>query len=437
MLILHLSDIHFKKTVAGGAMDIDHHLRNMLVRDVREQCQTIGATPDAVLVTGDIAYGGAPEEYAFAQEWLEQVCAECGCETNAIIVIPGNHDVDRAVTRKSLVQALHSDIKATANSELLPGKLTQMLEEEDSAKFLYSSIANFNDFAAQYFCALIPPDRTKVERRFQLNDGSILCITGLNSAFVSSHADAEGELYVDPSVLRLTHEDGVTHLVMCHHPYNWLANGREVQDHLDVVAQVQLFGHEHTNRVELGRDYVRIAASAAHPDRQESGWEPGYNLLELTVDGQGAHRKLNVKAHVRIWQNRPGQFIAKMDRQANHFAQSIDLEHWAPPVDTSFDEGHPPDPAAQSDPAIAGIEKDTAMTSLRKLSIRFFALTFSQKLGIAGRLNLFEEGDQKFPDHERFRRVLLRARERNQLAELEAALDETDRTALLVTRKED
>ena len=435
MLILHLSDIHFKDGVAGSPMDPDHHIRNMLVDDIRKQCERIDATPDAVLVSGDIAFAGAPEEYAFAQFWLEEVCSACGCETSTVFVIPGNHDVDQSVTHRDLIQVLHRDIKAT-DPVLLPTKLTKYLNDKDCAEHLYASIENYNGFATRYFCDLLPPDRTKIERPFALNDGSTLCITGLNSTFVSSHADERGSLYVDRSVFSITPKNGVVQLVMCHHPYNWLGNGQQVEEHLNSVSQIQLFGHEHTSRVLPARDWFRIAASAAHPDRLEPGWEPGYNLLELTVDGEGAHRKLIVRAHVRIWQKQPGQFVAKMDRQADHFAQSIDLEPWTPPAYSISDEAHQSDSAAGTDHTIAGIEEDASMTSLRALSIRFFKLTYSRKNEIAGRLNLFKEDDRKLPDHERFRRVLLRARKRNQLDTLEAALDEADTSPPPVTTKE-
>ncbi|SEQ94564.1 metallophosphoesterase [Thalassovita taeanensis] len=420
MLILHLSDIHFKNGEAGSPMDQDHHVRTVLLRDLRQQCETIGATPDVVLVSGDIAYAGDADEYDFAQKWLEQVCETAGCDTSTIMVIPGNHDVQQTITKKHLVQAIHNDIKATADSKLLPGKLAQLLNDEDSRDWLYRSIENYNDFATQYFCDLLPPDRTTVERRFELNDGSTLCITGLNSAFVSSQNDKERSLYVDPSAQRITHEDGVTHVVMCHHPYNWLANGQQLEDHLNVVSKIQIFGHEHTNRVVLGRDWIRVAASAAHPDRREDGWEPGYNLLELSVDTESNKRTLDIKAHIRVWQNRPTQFVPKMDGAADHFSQSIALEAWTAPQTPSKS-----DNVAEASPVPDGtvIEEDASMTSLRTLSIRYFKLTFSKKLEIAGSLDLFEEADTKLPDHERFRRVLLRARERDLLDELKAAID--------------
>lgn len=417
-------------------MDMDHHIRNILVRDVRQQCSDLGAKPDAVLVSGDIAYAGETSEYDFAKGWLEEICEASGCDTSAIFVIPGNHDVQQGVTRKVLVQAIHNDIKATTDPSLLPGKITHFLTEEDSREKLYESITNFNDFAAQYFCDLFPPTRTTIDRRFKLNDGSTLCVTGLNSAFVSSHMDTEGSLYVDPSYSKITHEDGVTHLVMCHHPYTWLANGRELEDHLNVVSQIQLFGHEHTNRVLPGRDWVKIAASAAHPDRRENGWEPGYNLIELSVETNGDQRMLNVKAHVRVWQQRPGQFIPKMDGRENFFAQSIRLEAWSNPAPPPLREAVEEAAETKVVTNTAGIEEDASMTSLRKLSIRFFNMTFSKKFEIAGSLDLFEESDTKLPDHERFRRVLLRARERKMLDALEAALDAADSTTTSQTKSE-
>jgi hypothetical protein len=109
-----------------------------------------------------------------------------------------------------------------------------------------------------------------------------------------------------------------------------------------------------------------------------------------------------------------------MDGAADHFSQSIVLEAWtAPQTPPKSNE------VADAPPAQDGtvIEEDASMTSLRTLSIQYFKLTFSKKLEIAGGLDLFEEADTKLPDHERFRRVLLRARERNLLKELKGAID--------------
>ena len=64
------------------------------------------------------------------------------------------------------------------------------------------------------------------------------------------------------------------------------------------------------------------------------------------------------------------------------------------------------------------------MDTLRDVSIRFFKLTLSQKSAIAGKLNLLEEEDANQPDFERFRRVLIRARDRGLVSALDREVRE-------------
>lgn len=114
MLILHLSDIHFRKIEISTVQDPNAHLRNELVRDVGQQCERLGP-PDAIVVSGDIAFAGEPEEFAFATEWLANLCAVCGCSMSSVFVVPGNHDVVRHIADSNLVQMVHRTIKTSAN----------------------------------------------------------------------------------------------------------------------------------------------------------------------------------------------------------------------------------------------------------------------------------------------------------------------------------
>jgi 3',5'-cyclic AMP phosphodiesterase CpdA len=425
MLLLHLSDIHFRKGEVGTAMDPNAHLRSELLRDAAAQCERIGAVPDAILVSGDVAFAGNPDEYAYALSWLDKLCRGCGTALSAVFVIPGNHDVVRSVASRTLIQTIHRAIKSTADIAL-ESLLRGLLSEEEGSRLLYEALGPYNNFAGQFFCDLLPPERTIAHRDLFLNDGSILRLSGFNSAFVSSTADKKGDLFIDPACMQLVRDRGVEHLVMCHHPCAWLRQGDALRDFLNDVARVHLFGHEHTNRIEMGRDWVRIAASAAHPDRTEPGWEPGYNLLELKVVGTGSDRSLEIGAHVRVWQQRPGEFRAKTDRSADVFRQTIRLDAWTPPA--------PPEGPAPATPAIAiSAEKrqpiheparSDPMDKLRDISIRFFKLTLSQKSAIAGKLNLLEEEDSSQPDFERFRRVFLRARDRGLVGDLDREVKE-------------
>ena len=216
MLLLHLSDIHFRKGEVGTAMDPNAHLRSELLRDAVAQCELIGAVPDAVLVSGDVAFAGESDEYAYALSWLDKLCRGCGTTLSAVFVIPGNHDVARSVASRTLIQAIHRAIKTT-NDITLDSLLRGLLSEEESSRLLYEALGPYNSFAGQFFCDLLPPERTIAQRDIYLNDGSILRLSGFNSAFVSSAADKKGDLFIDPACMQLVRDRGVELLVMCHH----------------------------------------------------------------------------------------------------------------------------------------------------------------------------------------------------------------------------
>ncbi len=409
MLILHLSDIHFRKQEIGTHQDPNFHLRNELVQDVLQQCERLGS-PDAIVISGDIAFAGDPDEYTFASNWLRSLCDASGCEMSAVFVVPGNHDVVRSSADHNLVQMVHDRIKGSANAG---AEIAKQLRDPEACALLYRSLANYNQFALQFFCDLLPPERTRATRDLRLNDGSTLRLWGLNTSFVSSSNDREGTLFVDPATLQITREAGVVNMVIAHHHLSWLAQARAVEDHLNDVAHLQLFGHVHTNRVDLNRDYVRLTASAANPDRYEQDWEPGYNLVELSILDSAEGRTLSVRTHARVWQRAPGGFQAKRDKHSDVFAHTIRLEPWRPGSNSGAAVGRSAGSANES--TTMPIEEGAAMDTLRDLGLRFYRLSFSKKSEIAGRLELLEEEDMSLPDHERFRRVFIRAHERGML----------------------
>lgn len=427
LLILHLSDIHFRKMEIGTAQDPNFHLRNELVRDVRLQCQALGP-PDVIVVSGDTAFAGDPAEFGFATEWLSALCDACNGSLETVFVVPGNHDAVRETAEKNLVQMIHRDIKAAVDPS---EAISRHMRDPSARRLLYESLDNYNEFALQFLCDLLPPDRTRAVRDLSLCDGSTLRLWGLNTALVSSQHDKLGSLFVDPASRQITREEGVVNFVVAHHHLSWLGQAQQLEDHLADVAPVQLFGHVHTNRITLNRDFVRLTASAANPDRHEAGWEPGYNLIELSVDGCPDHRRLHLRAHVRVWQEAPGGFQAKMDRTSSVFEHWIDLEPWHAPVATDIkteveelalgDDGNGQARviSLSSDPLTEG---GPAMNTLRDVGLRFYRLSFSKKSEIAGRLELLEDEDMGQPDFERFRRVFMRAHERGRLDEFAEAV---------------
>ena len=79
-VIAHVSDTHFGNDVkdpADRAAAVIEHLVSMSPR------------PDVLVVTGDLADHGLPEEYAAARAWLD-------LWPGPLAVCPGNHDVRQA-----------------------------------------------------------------------------------------------------------------------------------------------------------------------------------------------------------------------------------------------------------------------------------------------------------------------------------------------------
>lgn len=208
---------------------------------------------------------------------------------------------------------------------------------------------------------------------------------------------------------------------MFHHVNRWLRNGQKWDDHMRAVGRIQLCGHEHIARVEEYKNGIRLRAGALHPDRTEPNWQPGYNLFEIDIDETAGRRMMHVDVHVRAWSPGTESFYALPSEDGDVWRNSFGLEPWTPPItaESSAD--------AAYEAAAVEVATDTATMNAREVGIAFFSLPYSRKIEIAARLELLDETDSNQPDFERFRRVFRRAEERQQMAELEAAIAEAIR----------
>jgi 3',5'-cyclic AMP phosphodiesterase CpdA len=83
MLLLHISDIHFRAPdCLNPDLDPDRPYRTRMVQDAHARTQTLGPV-GAILVGGDIAFKSDPQEYQAAFAWLEELAAACGCPSGA------------------------------------------------------------------------------------------------------------------------------------------------------------------------------------------------------------------------------------------------------------------------------------------------------------------------------------------------------------------
>ena len=425
MLLLHISDIHFRAPDCENPdLDPDRPYRTRMIHDARARTQTLGLV-GAILVGGDIAFKGDPLEYQAAFAWLEELAAACECPLERVFVIPGNHDVDRGMITCS---------PSTRNAQLaITEALPQQRERElrtqfsdpETGRALLAPLAAYNEFAKLFNCQVYPRDRLYQERLYWKQDLPLeqdvhLRIYGLTSTLLSGaegQDDTRQSLYLSPLQTVLDPVDDVVNLVMCHHPPDWFMDQDDVQDTICGRAQIHLFGHKHRQRVTRDPSYIRFDAGAVNPDRREVGWHPGYNLIRLEVTGAGPDRVLNIEAHLLEWQSNPELYRPALTAQGEEVVQhriaipGHALAFVTVPVAVTVEAAE----AATEVEADADVEAAMSDEITRNLIFRFWNLTVSQRREITLRLGLIDEDELRLPEPERYGRALLRAGERGQL----------------------
>lgn len=422
MLLLHVSDIHFRHPICNTDRDPDRPFRTRLIQDARDRVKVLGPV-NAILVGGDIAFAGKLEEYEAALRWLYELADACGCDRTRIFVIPGNHDVDRDVIRKDLsVQNAQRAIVNGKSADDKEWQLQRQLQHAETGPALLRPIAAYNEFALRFSGAIFAPERMFWKSDLPLGDGVTLRIYGLNSTILSGWRTPEGEndlekdLYVEPQQTALDPVDDVVNLVMCHHPPDWLIDGDRVADDVNGRCSIHLFGHKHRQRIVRDPKYVTFYAGAVNPERQAKDWRPGYNIIDLSLGKNKAGQpQLDVAAHLLEWQTSPEGFKPIRDDDCDIHYANVRLRNVSlrPQVAAAALA------APVADQLPDGMEAVMSEDRARSIVLRFWNLDMSDRRAISRKLKLIESDEANLPLAERFGRALLRAGERRQLEELD------------------
>ena len=432
MLLLHVSDIHFRLPYClTPDQDPNRPYRTLLLQDVRARVIELGSTADAILIGGDIAFQGAQEEYQAAMDWFRELAHVAGCDLDRIFSVPGNHDVNRGITRsKPAVRNAQAAITRVDCTMREREFLTQ-IRDEHTACALISPLTEYNSFAKHFSCQVYLPDRLYWKQDLELEDGVTLRMHGLTSTLLSGLAgknDTRGDLYLSPLQTVFDPVDDVVNLILCHHPPDWLMDQDDVEDAINARSAIQMFGHKHRQRIIQDQGFVRFGAGAVNPDRNEKGWQPGYNLVDVQVKGSGDERRLIIDAHLMQWQSSPDQFRPKLTNDKEPvFRQSIRFPGMQRDGRTAVSA------IAETASAMETLEKRRSAMFLgqdvdveatmadkttRDLVFRFWNLSVSQRREISLRLGLISADEIHIPEPQRYSRALIRAGKRGELEKL-------------------
>jgi hypothetical protein len=400
-----------------------------MLRDVRERVAELGPI-EAILIGGDIAFKADPLEYGAAMEWIHQLIDASGCHLERVYVIPGNHDIDRGiVARTPMVRNAHAAIHR-ADPDRREAVLREQFEDTDTSGALLKPLAAYNEFAKVFSCQIYSPDHLYWKQDLALEGGVRLRLNGLTTTILSGaegRDDTRMGLYLSPLQTGLDPEDDVVNLVIAHHPPDWCMDFDEIEEDINDRAVIHLFGHKHRQRVVLADRHIRIGAAAVNPDRYERGFEPGYNLINVTVKGAGPDRTLDVEAHLRHLQRNPEQYRSRLNGTDPVYRRQILIPdhkgilvpHVAP-MDARLAGRLSEKDLPKAD--LVPVDTEAAMSdeTTRNLVFRFWQLTISERREITLALDLIDAAEVTLPEPERYGRAFLRAGERNLIKQLAA-----------------
>ncbi len=412
LTFVHLSDIHFSKDISEvSKYDLDSGLRHAILRDLKHLRPQF-VQFDGILISGDIAYAGKLEEYQTAISWLNEIAELIGCDPGQVWCVPGNHDVDQSVQKTyASILDTHTILRKSTD---LGEDLRKRLDNSDNGPLLFQPLQTYHEqFALKYLC----PTTCKEpywEDTLLLNDGSRLRIRGINSAYCSSRLDKEKEapLIVGPMQTVFKPEDDVAYLTLCHHPPDWLVDGKDLEEALNADSHIQLFGHKHFHQHQKAGNSVILSSGAVHPVRSEQQWDPRYYVLSLMVDGSDSARELKVALYPRVWATANREFVADLGCDAHGaIIETLQLSSWTRPV---LETDQPPT-REEAPPMVA---------NRKRLLHQFMLLPYVKQVSIVRGLNLFSEEEMnRLPDTELFIETFQRAKQKNVLDPLWNAIE--------------
>lgn len=312
---IHLADLHVGHDGSGWNQDV---VMNALVRDVATMPGP--ARVDWILVTGDVAWRGAPDEYARASEWLRAMAAAAGIDPMWIFVVPGNHDVTRDADGDRQIGRLVEGLRAGREA------VDTALAHPDDRALIARRLGPYLEFASGFAPWCLEGGGPAAEhrlywmRRIRLTETLRVRLVGLDTALLAQDDGDRGRLQLGLSQLAAAlnppiEEVGELVIGMSHHPFGegWLADQGEALAWMETHAHIHLSAHVHeAESAELrrgsGGPIVRVVAGAMR------GAQPshGYSFCEIVeVDGGGG--ALALRVWPRKWSAQHEAFRADVD----------------------------------------------------------------------------------------------------------------------------
>lgn len=237
LFILHLSDIHIKKS-----SDEILNRSTEIARAIYSELPSIDKL--IIAVTGDITWSGTEQQYILAEKLLGEITKNIKLEQEnlsvEIVTCPGNHDLDFSH---------HDEVRDAVISSVRNGaEITSRIVEATTAPqrefFLFAE--KISTLAFTHRTGLTWRHETTVENK-QIN---ILC---LNVAWMSSIKEKQGTLIFPDSEIKSPEKESRSplNITLLHHPFNWFSQSsyHAFRNTVRTESHIVLTGHEHYQNI--------------------------------------------------------------------------------------------------------------------------------------------------------------------------------------------
>ncbi|GKS87609.1 hypothetical protein AVMA1855_25675 [Acidovorax sp. SUPP1855] len=272
LLILHLSDIHFKE----DDKDV-HHRANQIVAATQSMQSLVAHI--LMVVSGDISQSGKKKQFDKAQLLIDGIKAEFSKRSNLpvdVLMCPGNHDADFDLPKGSVRSRL---LKQLATEDPVDIDI-------DAVEQCVLPFGAYEDFRLANE-TLPSVAHSPIWRTSVLNvENNRIELSCVNNAWSCEKRTEPGSLGF-PSGLKNSGsgQNGAIRILIMHHPAHWVSS-RQFRDFRRLTrdcAEICITGHEHESNFgtnfdsETGRTiFVEGAALQEHGSANS-----GFNVLLL------------------------------------------------------------------------------------------------------------------------------------------------------------
>jgi predicted MPP superfamily phosphohydrolase/tetratricopeptide (TPR) repeat protein len=278
--ILHVSDLHFGHGDATTRFD-QQLVTEGIVHDAAKLAKELGP-PELIVVTGDIAFSAnAANEYPKAEAWLRLLAQRTNPKAR-VLMVPGNHDVDRKKAVEFPFDFVHKGLRDK------PGGLDGLFEQPDKMRGLWSKLEAYAQFANAFGCT-VTHERPFAVQTFTTPLGPVTAAL-LNTALLSfDNDDDPANLYLGQAQLleaiSRASSDSLL-LVLQHHPTSWLKDGANLRAAAAQKPALLFSGHVHEQNAMhdvslLSRGVFEFPSGAGHGEQEG---EHSYAWIRLSAD---------------------------------------------------------------------------------------------------------------------------------------------------------